>query len=76
MEYYIIGFLTVLLLGSQIFWAVVCLRLTDRLMSRDFAEYKQATKKQTDYTPSRIEDAVDHFAQDMADQANKTLGLI
>lgn len=76
-EYFIIGILTVLLLGQQVYWASIVFKLTNRLMSRDYPEFKQAEKKiqQISLAPSN-DDAVDLFAQGMADQANKTLGLI
>lgn len=67
------------LIGSNIFWAIVCNRLVNKLMSRNFGEYLQAKnvapkKKKTqklELDPVYIKEE-----QRIADNANTMLGLI
>ena len=73
----IIGILTVLIMGQQIYWANICFKLTNRLMARDYSDFKQAERlTQTHLTPMAPADAEDVWANAMADRANKTLGLM
>ena len=65
--------LVALLLLSNGFWATVCLKLTNRLMSRNYGELIQATKK-----PIKIqsvpEDMSDPVAETNAHNMNAIIG--
>ena len=37
--------LVALLIGSNIYWAFMCLKLTNRIMSKNYGELKQAENK-------------------------------
>ncbi len=67
--------LIALLIGTNSFWAWVCLQLTNRLMSRDFGSFVQATKK-----PVRLkevpEDMSDPLAERHAFEANSMIGIV
>lgn len=45
-SWFVVGILVVLLLGQNVFWAKVCLNLTNRLMARDFQDFSHGTKIQ------------------------------
>lgn len=67
--------LVALLISSNIFWASVCLKLTNRLMSRNFGEYAQAIKKPTPIKPIP-EDMSDPVAERHAREMNSLVGII
>lgn len=64
-----------LLIGSNSFWAVVCLKLTNRLMSRNYGELIQATNKPVRLKPLP-EDMSDPIAERHAMDANSMLGIV
>lgn len=64
-----------LLIGSNTFWAMVCLKLTNRLMSRNYGELIQATNKPVRLKPVP-EDMSDPLAESHAANANSLLGMI
>lgn len=75
-----VGFLTVLLFGTQIFWARLALKLTDRVMSRDYNDFVQAESIKTrphiaPKVPLDDDAALDPIAEDNARKANALLGL-
>lgn len=75
-EYFIIGILTVLLLGQQVYWAKICYQLTNRIMSRNYSELKQAEAKPTVLRPLKDEDAHDPFAENQAKELNSLFGMV
>lgn len=73
----VIGLLIALLFGSQIFWARFALSLVNRLMSRNFAEFKQAeaiSKPRIAPVVSETE-TTDPIAEEHAKKANSLLGI-
>lgn len=50
-DYFIIAALIALMIAQNVFWANVCLKLTNRLMSRNYGELIQATNKPADLKP-------------------------
>ncbi len=75
-EYFVIGILTTLLIAQNFFWARLCLNLTNRIMSRNYAEVKQAEAKPTILKPLQDEDASDPFAERQAIELNTMLGMV
>ena len=67
--------LVALLVASNIYWASVCLKLTNRLMSRNYGELIQATNKPVRLKPMP-EDTSDPLAESHAAQANSLLGTL
>lgn len=67
--------LVALFAGSNIFWATVCLKLTNRLMSRNYAELVQVSKKPTRLKPIP-EDMSDPVAERHAKELNSLMGVI
>lgn len=65
--------LCVLLGGSNIFWAITCFRLTDRLMSRNYQEFVTGERllKPTNVSAKPKVALVDSIAEDHADKANR-----
>ncbi len=64
-----------LLIASNSFWAVVCLKLTNRLMSRNYGELIQATAKPR--KPELVkEDMSDPLAERHAQDMNSLIGLV
>ena len=64
-----------LLIGSNAYWALVCLKLTNRLMSRNFAEYTQAVRPVKALKPVP-EDMSDPVAERNARDMNAMIGVI
>ena len=62
----------ILLLGTNIFWALTCFRLTDRLMSRNYQEFVQGERlrKPTNVSAKPKVVLVDPIAEDNASKAN------
>lgn len=75
-EYFAIGSLVVLLFAQNIFWAKVCLNLTNRIMSRNYAELKQAEARPTLVKPLQDEEIVDPVAERQARELNTMLGMV
>ncbi len=67
--------LVALLIASNIYWASVCLKLTNRLMSRNYGELIQATNKPTNLM-SAPEDMSDPVAERHAKEMNSLMGVI
>jgi len=67
--------LIVAFIGSNIYWALVCLKLTNRIMSKNYAEVVQAEmlKRPPKIVPM---DTSDPIAEEHADKANKLFGGI
>ena len=64
-----------LLIGTNIYWPIVCLKLTNRLMSRNYGELIQATNKPVRLKPVP-EDMSDPVAERHAADMNSLIGLI
>lgn len=75
-EHFTIGILTALLIGQQAYWSVVVFKLTNRLMSRDYQGFVQATFK-----PGQLhqvvsdEDSTDPIADKQAKELNAIIGF-
>ena len=65
----------VLLVASNAYWAFVCLKLTNRLMSRNYGELLQAENKPVRLKPVP-EDMSDPVAERHAADMNSLIGLI
>ena len=67
--------LVAVLISSNIYWALVCLKFTNRLMSRNYAEYAQAV-----YRPKPIKleepDLSDPIAEQNARDMNAMIGIV
>lgn len=69
--------LLVFMIAQDIFWAIICIRLTNRIMSRNYAEVVQADllKKPAPVKPS--EDALtDPESERQANELNRLFGVI
>lgn len=66
--------LIALLMATNIFWAYVCLKLTNRLMSRSYHEYAMAEKKPVKRAVVENSPEVDEFAESQARQLNALMG--
>lgn len=75
-EAFIIGILTVILVAQNVFWAKVVLNLTNRLMSRNYAELRQADAKPTILKPLSDEESYDPIAERQAKELNSILGMV
>lgn len=74
-EPFVVGILTVLLIAQNIFWARVVLMLTNRLMSRNYAELKQAENKPA--APTLVQDdGRDPEAERQAQELNSMFGMV
>lgn len=75
----VIAILSVLLLVSNIFWSFVCFNLVNRLMSRNFFEFKQAKSvgkaKEPDQKPAD-ELVIDPIDEQQAREMNSIIGVI
>ncbi len=74
-SYFIIGVLIALMIGQNVFWANVCLKLTNRLMSRNYGELIQATNKPAQLKPFP-EDTSDPVAERNARDMNSMIGAL
>lgn len=68
-------FLLVALLTTNIYWAAVCLKLTNRLMSRNYGELIQAERKPAQLKPVP-EDMSDPIAERHAKEMNSMIGIV
>lgn len=67
--------LVAVLIASNTYWAMVCLKLTNRLMSRNYAEYAQAIYKPKP-TKAPPPDMSDPVAERNARDMNAMIGTI
>lgn len=67
--------LSALLLMTNAYWAIVCFKLTNRLMSRNYHEYVGATKKPAKRDRQEPEPERDEFAENQAKQLNAILHI-
>ncbi len=74
-DYFIIGVLIALMIGQNVFWANVCLKLTNRLMSRNYGELIQAENKPLKLKPLP-EDMSDPVAERHARDMNSMIGAM
>lgn len=69
-----------LLVGSNIYWAVVCHRLVNKVMSRNYAEYLQSENvgrpRANKFQQSVEEPAIVKAEQQRAEELNKIMGMI
>lgn len=67
--------LVALLIASNAYWATVCLKLTNRLMSRNYIEFTQANKKPS--KPVVVKDDIsDPVAEQNARDMNAMIGIV
>lgn len=82
LECFIIGMLTVLLLGQQVYWSKIVHSLMNKLMSRDYQNYAEIkkfldNKPKLQRAPSEESDAaIDPIAEQHAQQLNSLIGAI
>ncbi|MES1988827.1 MAG: hypothetical protein V4440_12525 [Pseudomonadota bacterium] len=74
-EQFVLITLVALLVGSNIFWSTVCLKLTNRIMSKDYGALVEATKKPKPVAPIVFNDS-DPIAEEYAKSANVLMGLV
>ncbi len=67
--------LVALLIASNSYWALICLKLTNRLMSRNYGELLQAENKPVRLKPIP-EDLSDPVAERHANDMNSLIGLV
>lgn len=75
-ENFIICALVILLIAQNLFWAKICLNLTNRIMSRNYAELRQADAKPTQLRPVQDEEVTDPDAERQARELNTMLGMV
>lgn len=77
-DYFLIGFMLVLIVAQNIFWARYCLMLTNRIMSRNYAEVVQV-ERQNKVVPPRVdksEEVIDPEDQRQAMNLNSMFGMV
>jgi hypothetical protein len=67
--------LVALLIASNAYWALVCLKLTNRLMSRNYAEYAQSAYRPKPTKPIP-QDMSDPVAERNAKDMNAMIGIL
>lgn len=75
-EMIFMGFLFSLLIASNVFWANLLLKLTNRIMSRNYAELRQAEAKPTLVKPNSQDEDYDPVAERQAKELNSMLGIV
>jgi len=71
-----IAALAILLIVTNIFWAFVCLKFTNRLMSRNFYEFKAADQSRpTKQVPKIVIPETDEYAEAQAKELNSILNI-
>ena len=75
-EHFIIGILTVFLLGQQVYWSLMCSNLVNKIMSRDYQGYVQAGRKPESHQPISSEDLGDPIADRQAQELNAIIGIV
>ncbi len=81
MEAFALGILTIVFLGSNIFWAKLVLDLTNRLMSRTYtdvvlAENLNKTKNEAPNILLQKDNEQDLYATEQANKLNALVGII
>lgn len=77
--WFIIGILVVFLIGQQVYWSFIVLKLNDRLMSKSFAEFsygertRKTVKVKVAQAPSEDTAGTDPIAEENARRANSLL---
>ncbi len=77
MSEFIIGFLLFLILASNIYWARVCYQLVNRVMAKDYAEFK-AYEQRAKLPPNiniQPDLAIDQYAEKQALELNSLIGV-
>lgn len=74
-EYFVIGILTVLIIALNVFWANVVLKLANRVMSRDYKEFREAEKRPAPVIRLPLEDH-DPDAERQSKDLNSLMGLV
>lgn len=74
-EYVLFGTLVALTLSSNIFWAIVCLKLTNRIMSKNYFDLAQADRKPQAPTLV-VDDLSDPVAERHAKELNSIMGIV
>lgn len=75
MNEFVIGFLISLIVASNVYWARVCYSLINRLMAKDYNEFKTLEKKPK-ILPIKIQDeGVDQYAERQAQELNSLVGI-
>lgn len=64
------------MIAQNVFWAVICLKLTNRVMSRNYQEIAQADKKPEPFRPMIADDEADPVAERQAKELNSIMGVV
>ena len=64
------------MIGQNVFWANVCLKLTNRIMTRSYAEFMQLSAKPTKLQVAPQGEEIDPDAERQAQELNSMLGMI
>lgn len=80
LEEFLLVFISALLLLTNAFWAIVCHRLVNKIMSKNYAEYLQssntgAVKKRIDTNPD-LDPVYVKEQERVATEANSMMGMI
>lgn len=70
-EHFALGLLSVLLLGSNVFWAKLILAMSNRLMSRNYYEHSQAEKLKASKPAAKPEEKSEQFDPEDERQARE-----
>ena len=75
MAEFVIGFLLFGLLASNIFWVRVHYQLINRLMAKDYAEFKAYEQKPQVKINIQPDEAIDQYAEKQASELNSLIGV-
>jgi len=67
--------LVIALIASNVFWANVCFKFVNRLMARDYTEFKLAERKPQKTGPHLVLPETDEFAEAQAREINSLMGM-
>jgi len=76
-EFFTLGLLSVIVLASNIYWARICLQLTNRLMSRNYFDVAQGDRVGREKKPKIMDEPESIYdPEDMrqAEQLNSVFG--
>lgn len=61
---------------TQVFWAIVTIRLVNRVMSRDFSEFAQVERFRQARPKPKAEEVTDGEDQKRAEEINRLMGIV
>ncbi len=76
MSEFIIGFLIFFIIAQNIYWARVCYNLINRIMAKDYNEFKVLEKKPMIKVQLPMpDDGMDAYAEKQAQELNSLVGV-